>query len=130
MLFLASGTHGVEGLCGSGIQHFLLRDGVAARVPDDVALVLLHAVNPFGFAWLRRVNEDNVDLNRNFLDHAAPHPENADYDGLADAVNPSVRDEGTIICTPDSARAASACCSRPRPSRASRRGSRTRGGRT
>ena len=29
--------------------------------------VLLHALNPFGFAWRRRVNEDNVDLNRNFL---------------------------------------------------------------
>jgi hypothetical protein len=28
--------------------------------------VLLHALNPFGFAHLRRVNEDNVDLNRNF----------------------------------------------------------------
>ena len=40
--------------------------------------MLVHAVNPWGFAWLRRVNEDNVDLNRNFLDHAAPHPENPD----------------------------------------------------
>ena len=29
--------------------------------------VLLHALNPYGFAWLRRVNEHNVDLNRNFL---------------------------------------------------------------
>ena len=28
---------------------------------------LIHAVNPFGFAWQRRFNEDNVDLNRNFL---------------------------------------------------------------
>lgn len=99
VLFLASGTHGVEGFCGSGIQHFLLRDGVAARVPDDVALVLLHAVNPFGFAWLRRVNEDNVDLNRNFLDHASPHPENADYDGLAAALNPTVLDEGTLAAS-------------------------------
>src|SRR5262249_1170126 len=30
-------------------------------------LVLIHAINPFGFFALRRVNEDNVDLNRNFL---------------------------------------------------------------
>jgi hypothetical protein len=28
---------------------------------------LIHALNPFGFAWRRRFNEENVDLNRNFL---------------------------------------------------------------
>lgn len=99
VLVLVSGTHGVEGFCGSGIQTFVLRDGVAARVPEGVALVLLHAVNPFGFAWLRRVDEENVDLNRNFLDHAAPHPVNADYDGLTDALNPSVLDEGTLAAS-------------------------------
>ena len=27
VLFVASGTHGVEGYCGSGIQSFLLADG-------------------------------------------------------------------------------------------------------
>jgi hypothetical protein len=29
--------------------------------------VLLHAINPYGFAWQRRFNENNIDLNRNFL---------------------------------------------------------------
>ena len=29
--------------------------------------MLIHALNPYGFAWLRRWNEDNIDLNRNFL---------------------------------------------------------------
>jgi hypothetical protein len=28
---------------------------------------LIHGINPFGFAWRRRFNENNVDLNRNFL---------------------------------------------------------------
>ena len=37
-------------------------------MPEDVAIVLVHALNPFGFAWRRRWNENNVDLNRNFLD--------------------------------------------------------------
>jgi hypothetical protein len=32
-----------------------------------VRCVFLHALNPFGFAWRRRVNEGNVDLNRNML---------------------------------------------------------------
>lgn len=96
VLFIASGTHGVEGLCGSGIQTFLLDDGLAARLPAGVALVLLHALNPYGFAWLRRVNEDNVDLNRNFLDHGAPHPENPDYDRLDAVLNPAVLEEGDV----------------------------------
>jgi ribosomal protein S18 acetylase RimI-like enzyme len=96
VLFIASGTHGVEGLCGSGIQTALLAEGIFDRLPDGVAVVLLHALNPWGFAWLRRVNEDNVDINRNFLDHAAPHPENADYDGLDAVLNPAVLDEADV----------------------------------
>lgn len=96
VLYLASGTHGIEGFCGSGIQTFLLRGGIAERLPSGVALVMVHAVNPWGFAWLRRVNEDNVDLNRNFLDHGAGHPENPDYDRLADVVNPTRFDEGAV----------------------------------
>jgi len=40
--------------------------------PDGFAaarrgLVLVHALDPYGFAWVRRSNEENVDLNRNFL---------------------------------------------------------------
>ncbi|MEW6268411.1 MAG: M14 family metallopeptidase [Thermodesulfobacteriota bacterium] len=89
VLFVASGTHGIEGFCGSAIQTRLLRDGAFARPPEGCAVVLVHAVNPWGFAWLRRVNEDNVDVNRNFLDHDAAHPENADYDALHDVLNPA-----------------------------------------
>jgi hypothetical protein len=96
VLFVLSGTHGIEGFCGSGIQQFLLRGGVAARVPDGTALVFVHAVNPWGFAWLRRVNEDNVDLNRNFLDHGKPHPANADYDALYAVMNPETLDSASL----------------------------------
>lgn len=94
VLFINAGTHGIEGFCGSGVQTFLLRGDLVSRLPDDVALVLVHGVNPWGFAWARRVNEDNVDLNRNFLDHRAPHPENPDYDRLYDVLNPTQLDEG------------------------------------
>jgi hypothetical protein len=62
-LVLSSGLHGVEGFAGSAIQLALLHAGL----PDDLRVVLLHALNPFGMAHIRRVNESNVDLNRNFL---------------------------------------------------------------
>jgi hypothetical protein len=52
------------------------------------AILLVHAINPFGFAWIRRVNEDNVDLNRNFIDHGRPAPENPGYRELRDLICP------------------------------------------
>ena len=67
-LVLSSGVHGVEGLFGSAVQSaFLEQLAPAWQPPPGAAVVLIHAINPFGFAWRRRFNEDNVDLNRNFL---------------------------------------------------------------
>src|SRR5271155_3250741 len=86
-LLLIAGTHGVEGYFGSGVQTGLLRQGLARRLPEGVKLVILHALNPFGFSWNRRVNEHNTDINRNFVDHAAP-PSNDAYDLLAAAIAP------------------------------------------
>jgi hypothetical protein len=89
VLVLISGTHGVEGYCGSGAQVDWLRRGEVAGVPAGTAVLMIHAINPFGFAWNRRVTEDNVDLNRNWIDFGAPLPENRDYATLADAVCPA-----------------------------------------
>lgn len=81
LLLLISATHGVEGFCGSGCQVALLRDdSFRAAIEDSgAAVLLLHALNPHGFSHLRRVNEDNADLNRNFMDFSAPLPVNAAY---------------------------------------------------
>jgi len=87
-LILSSGTHGVEGFIGSGIQTLLLREGLARRLPSGVNLLMIHAINPWGMAHLRRVNEDNVDLNRNFRNHAEVPPENPHYERLAGVIAP------------------------------------------
>lgn len=79
VLFIMSGTHGVEGYCGSGAQIGLLREGYFTDLPDDLSVVLVHAMNPYGFSHDRRVNEDNVDLNRNFLDFNKPNRPQNDY---------------------------------------------------
>ncbi|MGI9385706.1 MAG: M14 family metallopeptidase [Methyloligellaceae bacterium] len=78
-LILSSATHGVEGFCGSGCQVTAMHAGLHRSLPPGMALVLVHAHNPHGFAHLRRVTEDNVDLNRNFADFSAPLPNNPDY---------------------------------------------------
>jgi Protein of unknown function (DUF2817) len=85
-LLLISATHGVEGYFGSGVQTGLLREG-RLRAPKGTKIVLLHALNPYGFAWDRRVNEDNADINRNFMDFADP-PAHPAYAALADAIAP------------------------------------------
>lgn len=81
LFIVSSGTHGPEGFAGSACQLGLLGDALARRAADrGIALLLIHAVNPFGFSHLRRTNEDNVDLNRNFNDFAASYPDNPVYE--------------------------------------------------
>jgi len=89
VLFVNSGTHGAEGYCGSGCQVGALRDEMFANLPDGVAVLLTHAINPYGFAWGRRVNEDNIDLNRNYIDHDASYPDDNGYGAIHPFLCPS-----------------------------------------
>ena len=63
LLIVTSGTHGVEGFCGSGCQRALLGDDELLKRIDaaKIAVLLVHALNPWGFSFLRRANEDNID---------------------------------------------------------------------
>ncbi len=85
---LSSGTHGVEGFAGSALQTGLLQTGRLSCRSDSVGVLMIHAINPYGFAHLRRWNEDNVDLNRNFVDHTKTHATNKGYRELAGVVEP------------------------------------------
>ena len=55
----SSGLHGIEGIAGSAIQLFWLQQSIPL-LPKDRAIILVHVLNPYGMAWLRRFNEDNV----------------------------------------------------------------------
>jgi len=89
LFVVISGTHGNEGFCGSACQTGMIGEGVVAARPQTVAVLLIHAVNPYGFSHIRRVTEDNVDLNRNFQDFSRPLPENARYAEIHDALVPA-----------------------------------------
>ncbi len=95
ILVLSSGTHGIEGYCGSFVQCALLDSGLAKRISEQCSLMMIHGVNPYGFAWQRRVNENNVDLNRNFIAHNGPHPKNNGYRTIADLLEPARWEAGT-----------------------------------
>jgi len=90
LLLISSACHGVEGFCGSGVQVALLRDDSWRRAVHDagVAVLYVHALNPHGFSWWRRVTQENVDLNRNFHDFSQPLPASPAYDEIAALVVP------------------------------------------
>lgn len=88
VLVTVSGTHGVEGFAGSACQLDWLQREEYRRLPPGVAACLVHAINPYGFSWLRRVTHENVDLNRNWIDFDQPAPANDGYDILAQALCP------------------------------------------
>lgn len=98
-----SGTHGVEGYAGSAIQLSALQNVFSTNdthvssneSTNHPTVFLIHALNPYGFVNNRRVNENNIDLNRNFLSPSlfnkfiARNPNFAGYDDLRFLLNPS-----------------------------------------
>ena len=90
LLMISSACHGVEGFCGSGVQHALLTDHSwhAELANSGVAVLYLHALNPHGFSFWRRVTNEGVDLNRNFHDFSQALPNNSAYDELASYLIP------------------------------------------
>jgi hypothetical protein len=97
MMIHVSGTHGVEGFAGSAVQHHLLESLTKDFISDDDSLptlIFVHALNPFGFANLRRFNEHNVDLNRNYLSESEfkeainQDPNHASYVDFMELMNP------------------------------------------
>ena len=96
VLLAGCGTHGIEGYPGSAAMTAWVAGGAARRLPHDVAVVLLHANNPWGFAHKARVTEENVDLNRNFALHDGAYPPNPGYAELHAIVTPETWDDASV----------------------------------
>ena len=85
---MSSGLHGVEGYIGSATQRLLM----ASKPPNGCRYLLIHAINPWGMVQFRRVNESNVDLNRNFLSAEDDYAGSPDHYGrLNGLLNPTRR---------------------------------------
>ena len=101
VLVLLSGTHGVEGFCGSDIQVGSIHRGWQLQADREVAIAMIHGINPYGMSHFRRVDEAGVDLNRNFIDFQQSLPTNKFYDDLADVVTPPQWTQATQVQTFD-----------------------------
>lgn len=65
LLVLTSGVHGLEGFTGSAMQCLFMTEYLSELNKSNTGVLLIHAVNPWGFKFYRRVTENNIDLNRN-----------------------------------------------------------------
>jgi hypothetical protein len=81
VIVLLSGTHGVEGFVGTAIQldHLDLIAANYLTLSPNTALLIVHALTPWGYAWCRRCDHDGIDLNRNYVDFKKSLPVNEGY---------------------------------------------------
>jgi len=90
LLLLTSGVHGPESFVGSAAQLDFLKRGVRRRCEQGLSSLIIHALNPFGFKYNRRFDEDNVDLNRNFsLENSIYDKVNEEYTAIENILNPN-----------------------------------------
>jgi hypothetical protein len=89
VLILTTAEHGIEGYVGSAMQQRFIDKYLHRLDPRTTGLLLVHAINPWGMKHHRRVNADNIDLNRTFLwDETFDPTFNPEYDFLNNSINP------------------------------------------
>ena len=89
LLILSSGIHGVEAFLGSAVQLMAMEEILSPDRLDTTGILLIHGMNPYGFKYLRRVTENNIDLNRNCtIDESLYETKNEMYGKLYDMLNP------------------------------------------
>jgi len=90
LLILTSGMHGIEGFVGSALQSQWMRENFWNLRDENLGILFIHSVNPYGFKFSRRVSENNVDLNRNFDTSPALFGlKNEGYESISYLLNPS-----------------------------------------
>ncbi|WP_455331510.1 M14 family metallopeptidase [Exiguobacterium profundum] len=82
MILMTIGEHGIEGYAGAAVTHQFVQTQLAHVRHETTGICLIHAVNPWGMKHFRRVNEHNVDLNRNYVidREAVPYNVNREYE--------------------------------------------------
>ena len=68
LIVLTTGVHGMEGYIGSVMLDVFFEEIYPTLDTADTGILIVANVNPYGMKYLRRYNENNVDLNRNFIE--------------------------------------------------------------
>lgn len=67
LVILTTGVHGMEGYIGSVMLDVFFGEVYPQLNADNTGILVVANVNPYGMKYFRRYNENNVDLNRNFI---------------------------------------------------------------
>ena len=67
LIVLTTGVHGMEGYIGSVMLDVFFDEIYPTLDTEDTGVLVVANVNPYGMKYMRRYNENNVDLNRNFI---------------------------------------------------------------
>ncbi|MCX6078460.1 MAG: M14 family metallopeptidase [Chloroflexi bacterium] len=98
LIVISSGLHGIEGYVGSAMLKIFMDEFAPRLDPENTGLLLVHAINPSGMKIRRRYNENNVDINRNFLWNEKFDPQaNPDYEPLIPLLNPARQISNLIL---------------------------------
>jgi hypothetical protein len=87
LLVFISGVHGIEAHTGSAVQRYLLENKLKSQ---KTSFLLIHGFNLWGFKNGRRVNENNIDLNRAFIINRSQFKsDDSGYASLNSFLNPT-----------------------------------------
>lgn len=67
LIVLTTGVHGIEGYIGSVMLDVFWEEIYPQIDKENTGVLVIANVNPYGMKYHRRYNENNVDLNRNFI---------------------------------------------------------------
>ena len=67
LIVLTTGVHGMEGYIGSVMLDVFFDEVYRMLDTEKVGILIVANINPYGMKYMRRYNENNVDLNRNFI---------------------------------------------------------------
>lgn len=97
LIIITSGLHGAEGSTGSHLQRSLMQTLIDQNIQlNNTSILILHILNPWGMKNGRRVNEENIDLNRSFyLD--SDRADNKSYELFDPLINPTQTASASLL---------------------------------
>lgn len=92
LIIISTAEHGIEGYVGSAMMKIFIEEFAPRLNPENTGLLLLHGMNPWGMKHHRKVNENSVDLNRNFVfDGDFDSAKNPEFHRVKEFINPQRR---------------------------------------
>jgi hypothetical protein len=89
LVIISTAEHGIEGYVGYALMKIFIEEFAPRLDTQNTGLLLIHGLNPWGMKYHRKVNENSVDLNRNFVFDGNFDPSvNPEFHVVKNLINP------------------------------------------